>query len=84
MLPAGEIRLVALSRPKVRRFRTYFISLAAPQQLAGYSVASTSSDQRGQFRLAGIPTNQPLIFTTNPGGKPERDHQVRAGKIRDG
>ncbi|HZJ17829.1 MAG TPA: biopolymer transporter ExbD [Chthoniobacteraceae bacterium] len=69
MLPAGEIvgRIVTTEGAPLPN---YFISLAAPQQLAGYSVASTSSDQRGQFRLAGIPTNQPLIFTTNPGGNP--------------
>src|SRR4029434_1455366 len=69
MLPAGEIvgRIVTTEGAPLP---DYFISLAAPQQRAGYSVASASSDERGQFRLAGIPTNQALIFTTNPGGKP--------------
>ncbi len=30
------------------------------------------SDAQGRFRLKGIPTNKPVIFTVNPDGKPNQ------------
>ncbi len=69
MLKAGEISgeiVTADGKPAP----PHWIAAATPEQRPGYNVAIEMSDAEGRFRLKGIPPNKPLIFTTNPDGKP--------------
>ena len=48
----------------------HWVAAATPEQRPGHNAAIEKSDAQGHFRMKGIPTNKPVIFTVNPDGKP--------------